>query len=148
MTPTRRHLLHGMALSALWPSTHVCATPEQGQSALADLIKGRTVQTGRVTLDIPPLVENGNSVMTTVTVDSPMSARDHVRAIHLIAEGNPVPRILSAYFTPLSGQAVLTARIRLGDSQRVWALAEMSDASLWLGSADTVVTTSACTEER
>ena len=99
-------------------------------------------------LDIPPLVENGNSVVMHVRVDSPMTEADHVRTIHIVAEGNPIARVLTAHFTPLSGRAELTARIRLGDSQRVWALAHMGEGRFWTGDADTLVTSSACTEER
>ena len=147
MNTTRRHWLQGLGAIG-WPMGWAHATPEQGQAALADILQGRSVRAGRVTLEIPPLVENGNSVLMTVSVDSPMTEAEHVRSIHLVAEGNPIPRILSAHFTPWSGRATLTARIRLGDSQRVWALAMLSDGTVWSGHADTVVTTSACTEER
>jgi sulfur-oxidizing protein SoxY len=148
MTPSRRHLLQWLGATSVVPATQALATPEQGQAALSELLGGQTVRPGRVTLDIPPLVENGNSVVMQVRVDSPMTADDHVRVIHIVAEGNPIARVLSAYFTPHSGRAQLTARVRLGDSQRVWALAQMSNGSFWSGYADTLVTTSACTEER
>jgi sulfur-oxidizing protein SoxY len=148
MSTSRRHLLQWLGATSVVPASSALATPEQGQAALADLLSGQTARPGRVTLDIPPLVENGNSVVMQVRVDSPMTADDHVRAIHIVAEGNPIPRILSAYFTPHSGKAQLTARVRLGDSQRVWAIAHMSNGSFWSGHADTLVTSSACTEER
>ena len=101
---------------------------------------------GRVTLVIPPLVENGNLVVLKVSVQSPMTANDYVKAVHVIAEENPSPNIFTAYFTPRSGRAELTTRVRLADSQRVWAIAQMSDGSFWQGYADTLVTLSACTE--
>ncbi|MBU3654034.1 MAG: SoxY-related AACIE arm protein [Limnohabitans sp.] len=144
MSTSRRHLLQWLGAAPL--AAH--ATPEQGQAALSELLRGQAARPGRVTLDIPPLVENGNSVVMQVRVDSPMTPQDHVRAIHVVAEGNPIPRILTAHFTPHSGKAQLTARVRLGDSQRVWAIAHLSDGSFWSGHADTLVTSSACTEER
>ena len=146
MSTSRRCLLQWMGWASLWHNAVAHATPEQGQAALADILRGQTARPERVTLDIPPLVENGNSVVMTVQVDSPMTDEDHVRVIHIIAEGNPVPRILTAHFTPHSGLAHLTARVRLGDSQRVWAIAQMSDGSYWQTYADTLVTLSACTE--
>lgn len=148
MSTSRRHLLQWMGLASLCrtPTSH--ATPAQGQAAMFEILQGQTARPERVKLDIPPLVENGNSVVMVVQVDSPMTVDDHVKAIHVIAEGNPLPRILTAYFTPHSGLAQLTARVRLGDSQRVWAIAQMNNGSFWSGYADTLVTTSACTEER
>ena len=148
MSTSRRHLLQWIGWASLWHTSVAHATPEQGQAALTDILRGKTARPERVTLNIPPLVENGNSVVMNVRVDSPMTTDDHVRAIHIVAEGNPIARVLSAYFTPHSGRAQLTARVRLGDSQRVWALAHMSNGSFWSGYADTLVTTSACTEER
>jgi sulfur-oxidizing protein SoxY len=95
---------------------------------------------------IPPLVESGNLVVLKVAIESPMTASDYVKAVHIISEGNPLPNIFTAYFTPRSGRADVTTRVRLADSQRVWAIAYMSDGSYWQGYADTLVTLSACTE--
>ena len=97
-------------------------------------------------LIIPPLVENGNLVVLKVSVESPMTINNYVKAIHIVAEGNPVPNIFTAYLTSRSGTASLTTRVRLADSQLVWAIAQMNDGSFWQGSAETLVTLSACTE--
>ena len=75
-----------------------------------------------------------------------MTAQDYVKVIHVIAEGNPLPSIFSAFLTPRSGTANITPRVRLAESQRVWAIAQMSDGSFWRGYADTLVTLSACSE--
>jgi sulfur-oxidizing protein SoxY len=101
---------------------------------------------GRVTLELPPLVENGNLVTIKVQVDSPMTPADHVKAVHLVAEGNPLPNIISFFLGPRAGRAEVGTRIRLANSQRVWAIAEMSDGSFWRGHAETLVTLAACTE--
>jgi sulfur-oxidizing protein SoxY len=69
-----------------------------------------------------------------------------VQAIHIVAEGNPLPNVVSFYLSPRAGRAVITTRIRLGDSQRVRAIAQMSDGSFWQGHAETLVTLAACTE--
>jgi sulfur-oxidizing protein SoxY len=99
-----------------------------------------------VDLEIPPLVENGNSVVMKVAVESPMTENDFVRAIHIVAEGNPLPNIVSFQLSHRSGRAAVTTRVRLNDSQRVWAIAQMSDGSFWQGHASTLVTLAACTE--
>ena len=122
------------------------AKKEEADEAIQKITGGAKIQEGRVTLTIPPLVENGNLVVLKVSVDSPMTIADYVKVIHVIAEGNPLPNIFTAYLTPRSGTANITTRVRLADSQRVWAIVQMSNGSFWQGSAETLVTLSACTE--
>jgi len=86
-------------------------------------------------------------VVLKVGVDNPMTEQNFVKAIHIIAEGNPLPNVFSAYLTPRSGTANITTRVRLAESQKVWAIAQLSDGSFWQSSVQTMVTTSACTEE-
>ncbi|ABP34372.1 SoxY-related AACIE arm protein [Polynucleobacter asymbioticus] len=134
------------ALGAWLSPLAVFAKKADAAKAIQEITGGKSVQDGRVTLVIPPLVENGNLVVLKVSVDSPMTANDYVKSIHVIAEGNPFPNIFTAYLTPRSGTATLTTRVRLADSQTVWAIAQMNDGSFWQGHADTLVTLSACTE--
>lgn len=124
----------------------VFAKKEEADSAIKAIAGGSLIKDGRVNLVIPPLVENGNLVVLKVSVESPMTVNDYVKVIHVIAEGNPLPNIFTAYLTPRSGTATITTRVRLADSQRVWAIAQMSDGSFWQGYAETLVTLSACTE--
>jgi sulfur-oxidizing protein SoxY len=149
---TRRNWLRyvqklGFITLGLWitPSL-VLAKKEDADEAIQKITGGAKIQEGKVTLTIPPLVENGNLVVLKVTVDSPMTANDYVKRIHVIAEGNPLPNIFTAYLTPRSGTANITTRVRLADSQQVWAIAQMNNGSFWQGSAETLVTLSACTE--
>jgi sulfur-oxidizing protein SoxY len=122
------------------------AKKSDADEAIKKIVGGATIQEGKVTLTIPPLVENGNLVVLKVSVDSPMTANDYVKTIHVIAEGNPLPNIFTVYLNPRSGTANITTRVRLADSQKVWAIAQMSNGSFWQGSAETLVTLSACTE--
>jgi sulfur-oxidizing protein SoxY len=124
----------------------VFAKKEEADSVIMAITGGTAIKDGRVTLVIPPLVENGNLVVLKVSVDSPMTANDYVKVIHVVAEGNPLPNVFSAFLTPRSGTANITTRVRLADSQRVWAIAQMNDGSFWKGYAETLVTLSACTE--
>jgi sulfur-oxidizing protein SoxY len=109
--------------------------------------KGAPIRAGRVKLELPPLADNGNSVAMRLTVESPMTAQDHVRVVHLFSERNPVRHMAAFYLGPKSGRAEIASRIRLAGSQRIVALAEMSDGSFWAGSASVVVTLSACLDE-
>ena len=122
------------------------AKKQDADEAIQKITGGASIRDGRVTLVIPPLVENGNLVVLKVGVQSPMTASDYVKAIYVVAEGNPFPNIFTAYLTPRSGTANITTRVRLADSQTVWAIAQMSDGSFWRGSAETLVTLAACTE--
>ncbi len=134
----------GLTLLAARPAA---ATPETMQDAVRSVIGEATVNKGKVKLDIPPIVENGNSVPCTVTVDSAMTAGDHVKAIHIFNEKNPQPNIISVRLGSRAGRAQFSTRIRLADSQTVTAIAELSDGSFWSGDADVIVTLAACIEE-
>lgn len=141
--------VQGLSLLALGACLHpltAFAKKEDAAEAIKKITGGAPIRDGKVTLTIPPLVENGNLVVLKLSVDSPMTSNDYVKTIHVIAEGNPLPNIFTVYLSPRSGTANITTRVRLADSQRVWAIAQMSDGSFWQGSAETLVTLSACTE--
>jgi sulfur-oxidizing protein SoxY len=123
------------------------ATPAAVAEAMRRITGGVVVAKGRVKLDVPPLIENGNSVVLSVSVDSPMTAAEHVKAIHLFAPENPLPHMLSAYLGPRAGRARVTTRVRVAATQTLLALAQLSDGSFWTDSVSVVVTLAACTEE-
>jgi sulfur-oxidizing protein SoxY len=123
------------------------ATPAMLASAIRNVVGTAAVKTGKVKLEVPPLVENGNTVPMTVSVDSPMAPEDHVKSIHVFNEKNPQPNIGNFYLSPQAGRAQVSTRIRLADSQKVVAIAKLSDGTFWSASVDVVVTLAACTEE-
>jgi sulfur-oxidizing protein SoxY len=123
------------------------ATPAMLASAIRNVVGTATVQTGKVKIDVPPLVENGNTVPLTVSVTSPMTESDYVKSIHVFNEKNPQPNVGNFYLGPRSGRAQISTRIRLADTQKIVAIARLSDGSFWSVSADVVVTLAACTEE-
>src|SRR5262245_13100072 len=122
------------------------ATTQTMQTAIREFSGGAAITQGRVTMDIPPLVENGNSVPLTITVDSPMTETDFVKTIAVFNERNPQPNIGIFHLNAHSGRAFVSTRIRLGDSQTIIAVAQMSDGSLWSGSVELIVTLPACVE--
>ncbi|TYO61709.1 SoxY-related AACIE arm protein [Bradyrhizobium hipponense] len=123
------------------------ATPTMLNAAIRNFVGEAPIRTGKIKLDIPPLVENGNTVPMTVSVASPMTADDYVRSIHVFNEKNPQPNIGNFYLGPSSGRAQISTRIRLADSQKVVAIARLSDDTFWQAAAEIVVTLAACTEE-
>ena len=123
------------------------ATPATLNTAIRNVVGEATVQTGKVKIDIPPLVENGNTVPMTVSVTSPMTESDYVKSIHVFNEKNPLPNVGNFHIGPWVGRAQVATRIRLADSQKVVAIAHLSDGSFWSASTDVIVTLAACTEE-
>ena len=148
MNTTRRELLIGAGASgaAMLVAVPAFATPEMMRAAIRKVVGEAKVNTGKIKLDIPPLVENGNTVAMSVTVDSPMTATDYVKAIHIFNERNPQPNVGSFHLGPRAGKAVFSTRIKLGDTQRITAIAQMSDGTFWVGDADVIVTIAACLE--
>ena len=122
------------------------ATPEAMKAAIKKVIGDAPLRKGKVRLDVPPIVENGNSVTLEVSVDSPMTANDYVKAIHVFNEKNPQPNIIGARLGPRAGRAQLSTRVRLADSQNLIAIAEMSDGTFYSDDVDVVVTIAACLE--
>lgn len=141
---TRRNFL---ALSGALAAGTARATPAAVDEALRGITGGAAPARGRVRLEVPPLIENGNSVVLSVAVDSPMTEADHVKAIHVFAPGNPLPLVVSVHLGPRAGRARFTTRVRVADSQTLSAVAQLSDGSFWSDSVDVVVTLAACAEE-
>jgi sulfur-oxidizing protein SoxY len=123
------------------------ATPAMLANAIREIAGTAAVRTGKVKLDVPPLVENGNTVPITVSVTSPMTEADHVRSIHIFNEKNPQPNVGNFHLGVRAGRAQVSTRIRLADSQKIVAIAKLSDGSFWSATADVVVTLAACTED-
>jgi sulfur-oxidizing protein SoxY len=127
------------------PASAVSAT-DTLQQVIQRWAAGKPVTEGRVVLDVQPLVENGNAVPISVRVDSPMTAAHRVQEIVVFNERNPQRDVVRATFGPACGRAQLDTRIRLATSQRLVALARLSDGSQWSASVDVVVTLAACIE--
>jgi sulfur-oxidizing protein SoxY len=155
MVATRRRFLigtaglaGGMVLTAL-PEAHAqySERPAAMQAAIKAVAGDATLRPGRIKLELPPLVENGNAVPLGIKVESPMTDKDHVKAIHVFTEKNPQPNVIAVQLGPRAGTANVQTRIRLADTQLVVAVAEMSDGSFWRDEVEVVVTLAACLEE-
>jgi sulfur-oxidizing protein SoxY len=147
---TRRQFLGlagGMAALSVMTVPPAEATPAMLATEIRNVVGAAIVKTGKVKLDIPPLVENGNTVPMTVSVTSPMTSEEYVKSIHVFNEKNPQPNVGNYYLGPRAGRAQVSTRIRLADSQKITAIAQLSDGSFWQTSVDVVVTLAACTEE-
>ena len=158
---TRRGFLRGLGLGAAWllaapwraraatppPVTPRIEVPKDPAAAIKSVIGDAKPTKGKVALDMPYITETGTSVSVAVKVDSPMTEADHVTAIHLFADGNPVPRVASYQLGPRAGRAEVATRIRLARSQRVIAIAQMSDGSFWSDTREINVAQGACVDD-
>jgi sulfur-oxidizing protein SoxY len=146
MTRTRRRFLATLAGLASAPLMPARAAPAAGP--LAPLIEkitgGAPLREGRVRLEIPRLADNGHSVPLKVAVESAMTEADHVRSITLLSERNPRPLMATFHLGPRSGRPEIATRVRLNGTQRVLAIAQLSDGSYWSASTEVEVTESAC----
>src|SRR5947208_7499070 len=150
MPTTRRQFLSlagGITATGIVTLRPLRATPAMLNAAIRNVVGEAPIRTGKVKLDIPPLVENGNTVPMTISVASPMTADDYVKSIHVFNEKNPQPNIGNFHLGPSSGRAQISTRIRLADTQKVVAIARLSDDTFWQVTTEIVVTLAACTEE-
>src|SRR3989440_729936 len=137
ITITRRDVLKAGSVVAVGAALPMQANAlGQMETAIRHVIGEAEVRKGKVMLDLPPLVENGNTVPMTVSVDSPMTKDNYVKAIHVFNEKNPQANVISAQLSPRAGKAVISTRIRLAGTQKLTAIAELSDGTYWSDTAD------------
>ena len=122
------------------------ATPNSMDAAIRHVVGEAEVRDGKVRIDVPPLVENGNTVPMTVAVDSPMTPADHVSEHLHLQRKEPAAQRGELSSRAARRQGRVSTRIRLADSQKVVAIAQLSDGSFWSESADVIVTIAACVE--
>jgi sulfur-oxidizing protein SoxY len=140
-------LASGIMIASVVATRSSRATPATMEAAIRKVVGAAPVRKGKVMIDVPPLVENGNAVPVTVAVDSPMTATDYVKSIHLFNEKNPQPNVIGVHLGPRAGKAALSTRIKLADAQKIVAVAQLSDGSFWSDDADVIVTIAACVED-
>ena len=145
--PTRRQImLASTGLAASVMMRPALATSDELAAAVAAYAGGQKVTPGKVKLDVAELVENGNVVPITVLVDSPMTAASHVKAIAVFNEKNPQREVVKFTLGPRYGKAGVSTRIRLATTQKLVAVAQMSDGTFWSHTVDVIVTLAACIE--
>jgi sulfur-oxidizing protein SoxY len=150
--PRRRLLIAGAGVAAsalLQPvvrAQSLLAPPDELANLVKAFTQGAAVLPGKVKLDISPLVDNGNSVPVTISVDSPMTADSYVKQIAMFNEKNPQRDVFRAQLSPRSGKAGVSTRMRLANSQKLVAIAQLSDGTWWSHTVDVLVTLAACIE--
>lgn len=144
---SRRQVLSGLAalpLAAVIGSMNAHATAAAVEAEVKKLFGDKSIGSGKIKLDAPQIAENGLVVPVTVDVESPMTEADYVKAIHVYADGNPLPGVVSYRFTPASGKASVSFRMRLAQTQHVVCVAEMSNGAVHMAKTEVKVTIGGC----
>lgn len=148
-TLSRRELLQAAGAGALAAGLVPLSGPALADAAAVEdavkkLLGEVKPQQGKISLEVPEVAESGASVPFTVAVQSPMTDKDYVKAIHVLADGNPLPGIASFHLTPASGKAQVSLRMRLAKTQNVRAMAVLSDGSAYAITKEVKVTAGGC----
>lgn len=149
LTIDRRQALRigigAFAVSTLgWSGGSSFAATNGFDEVISQFAEGRTPAEGRVNLDLPQIADDGSAVLMTITVDSPMTDDSHVTDVLVVADGNPRPGIATFHFSPASGIAEVSTRIRLARTENVIAVAKMNDGSVFMAKKQVTVTVGGC----
>ena len=123
---------------------NVIAAPVDVEAEIAKFTGGESPRAGRITIDLPEIAENGNSVPLAIAVDSPMTARDHVSDVLVLADRNPRPVVAQFHFTAMAGRAQAATRIRIASTQTIIVLARTSSGALFMDQKPVKVTIGGC----
>ncbi len=140
-----------VAVSAITPAMSFANEKQKSPNtmnfttAIDTITGGKPVKTSKlIKLKVPEIAENGAVVPVTVNVDSPMTEKDYVKAIHILSGKNFNARSVDIYLTPANGKAMFSTRIKLGGTQEVTALVELSNGTFIKASQSVKVTIGGC----
>lgn len=134
----------GVALSVVGWSGNARAAAKEAADEVAKFTGGRTAEQGKITIELPEIAENGNTVPLTVSVNAPMEAGNYVSDVLVVSEGNPNPGVITFHFTPLSGKAEAQTRIRLAATQNIVVVAKTSKDEFYTAQKQVKVTIGGC----
>lgn len=149
MEVTRRQLMvlgggAAVALAVCLRPDGALAATDEVEKIISEFAGGKTAASGKISLTTPEIAENGNTVPITVDVESAMTDSDYVASVLILADGNPRPGVATFHFTPMSGEASATTRIRLAGTQNVIAVAKMSNGDVFMDKKQVKVTIGGC----
>lgn len=134
----------GTAVYALAGGGAAEAAPNDAAADIAKFTGGKTAEKGKISIDLPEIAENGNTVPLSITVESPMTADSYVSDVLVVADGNPRPGLATFHFTPMSGRAEAATRIRLATTQNIIVVAKTSDGKVFTDQKQVKVTIGGC----
>ncbi len=132
------------AVAAIIAPRLASALPADVAAEIKKLYGDKKMESGRIKLDVPQIAENGLVVPINVEVESPMTSADFVKSVHVYAEKNPLPGVVTYKFTPEAGKAAASTRMRLAETQDIVVVAEMSNGQIFSTRAEVKVTIGGC----
>ncbi len=114
------------------------------QRILTEHFQGRPILRGHVTLDMPPMAEDGRYVPVIIESDLPMAADDYVKGIFLIVDHNPDPLVTAFHLTPALAAVQLQTRIKMKRTSWIRAIAETSNGALYADYLQVETTLNGC----
>lgn len=147
MVSRRQALAFGAGATMIMTLGHVpsaLATPAESDAEIAKFTGGKALEKGKITIDLPEIAENGNTVPLQITMDSPMTGNNTITEMLVVADGNPRPGVALFRFTPLSGKATAATRIRLQSTQNIIVVAKTGDGKFITDRKQVKVTIGGC----
>ncbi len=140
----RRLALQATATAPWWLPAVGAFAQQPSQKPLDERVRAAKIERGGLSLDIPTLAETGTSVPVVLFVDPARLAGRTVARLGIIAPQNPRPVALEIELGLILAQPRLTTAIRLGATQAVIGVAQLSDGTLWQHTIEVLLTGSAC----
>jgi sulfur-oxidizing protein SoxY len=134
----------GAAFTLFGSRERAAAAAKEAAEQIAKFTGGKTAENGKISIELPEIAENGNTVPISVSVDAPMAADNYVSEILVVAEGNPNPGVAAFHFSPLSGKAEASTRIRLATTQNIVVVAKTSKGEFFTAQRLVKVTIGGC----
>jgi sulfur-oxidizing protein SoxY len=134
----------GAALTVLGWDEKALASAKEAADQIAKFTGGKTPDQGKISIELPEIAENGNTVPLAISVDAPMTADDYVSEVLVVSEGNPNPGVATFHFTPMSGKADASTRVRLAATQNIVVVAKTSKGAFYTGQKLVKVTIGGC----
>ena len=134
----------GAAFTFLGWDQGAFAAAKEAADAIAKFTGGKTAAQAKVSIELPEIAENGNTVPLAVSIDAPMTADNYVSEVLVVAEGNPNPGVATFHFSPMSGKAAASTRIRLATTQNIVVVAKTSKGEFFTGQKLVKVTIGGC----
>jgi sulfur-oxidizing protein SoxY len=120
------------------------ASPQDAEAEIAKFTGGKVAEKGKISIDLPEIAENGNTVPLSIVVNSPMEPNNYVSDILVLADGNPRPGVAHFRLTPMAGRAEAATRIRLASTQDIIVVAKTSDGKFFTDQKQVKVTIGGC----
>jgi len=134
----------GAALTLTGWNGRAFAAAKEAADDIAKFTGGKAAEKAKVTIELPEIAENGNTVPLMVSVDAPMTADNYVSEILVVADGNPNPGVATFHFSPMSGKAEASTRIRLATTQNIIVVAKTNKGEVFTGQKQVKVTIGGC----